>query len=468
MRSPILRKIMARTNAIGEKLYGGECMSFRQIANLFWPLFIDQLFLQGINVINTVMIASYGPEAISAVSLVGSFTMFVTSVFIAIATGCAVVVAQYCGKRERHNASDAAAQALISTLIITMVISALLYIFTDVIIELLLGKAEPLTKEYCRVFFKGNVVSFPLFGIMQTVLSALRGSGNTKASVFFSTGINALYVLLNVVFLFVFRLGIYGLSISTIISRAIFTAISVLYMMYPKNILYVSPRSFIKIDWKFQRSILYIAIPTALEQVFFHGGRILTQVFIVGFGTMSTTANAVVTTLNQLLMVTGQTISIAILTIAGQCIGMGNVSEAKRYIKLSTFTGIVACALTSLITLPLLRPLLMIYNLPGEAYSLAYGVSLMLLIGTPLTWCISFITPSGLRAGGDATYSTVVSLICMWGIRVGLGYMLGVLMGTGLYGVWIAMFSEWAVRGVIFLIRAGGSKWHMHSVISEQ
>ena len=458
-------RIRQSANALGERLYGGECMSFKQIVNLLWPLFFDQLFLQGINMLNTVMIASYGPEAISAVSLVGSFTIFVTSVFIAIATGCAVVVAQYCGKRERHNASDAAAQAVTSTLIITLVISAGLYIFTDVIVELLLGKAEPLTKEYSRILLKGNVVSFPLFGVMQTVLSALRGSGNTKASVFFSTGINALYVLINIVLLYILRYGVQGLVISMIACRAIFAVLAILYMLYPKNELRATLRSFFKINLRLQKSILFIAIPTAMEQVFFHGGRIVTQVFIVGFGTMSTTANAVVTTLNQLLMVSGQTISIALLTIVGQCIGMGSIGEAKRYIKRATYTGIAACALTSIVLLPLLNPLLAVYNLPPEAHSLAFGACMMLLVGTPLTWCVSFITPSGLRAGGDARYSTIVSLICMWGVRVGVGYILGVLLGFGLYGVWLAMFSEWAVRGVVFQLRASGSNWHSHSVI---
>ena len=459
------KRIARSVSALGERLYGGECMSFRQITDLLWPLFLDQLFLQGINIINTVMIASYGPEAISAVGVVGAFNNFITNIFVAIATGCAVVVAQYCGRRDMKNASDAAAQAVTSTLLIALIVSVILYSFTDTVVGLLLGKAEPLTKEYAKTFLIGNIVSFPLFGIIQTVLSALRGAGITKVSVFFSTGINLLNVLLNILLLYIARLGIYGLSLSVVICRAVFAVLAILYMLYPKNPLRAPLPSFFKIDPRLQRSILYVAIPTALEQIFFHGGRMLTQVFVVGFGTMSTTAHTVVTALNQLVMVTGQTISIAILTIAGQCIGMNNVAEAKRHIRLSTYTGIAACVLTSLITLPLLHPLLSFYNLPQEAYDLSYGVSLMILIGTPLTWCISFIPPSGLRAGGDVAYTTVAALICMWTIRVGMGYILGAVLNYGIYGIWVAMFTEWAVRGVIFMARAGGSKWHQHKVI---
>jgi len=191
----------------------------------------------------------------------------------------------------------------------------------------------------------------------------------------------------------------------------------------------------------------------------------LTQVYFVWFGTMSTTANAVCMTLSGFYMMTGNAISMALMTIAGQCIGMGAVGEAKRYIKRATYTGSVLCALTSVILLPLARPILGLYSLPAEAFEMAYGVSFILLVGNPLTWCPSFVTPSGLRAGGDAKFSTVAALSCMWALRVGLGYLLGVALGRGIYGVWVAMYIEWAVRGVVFHLRANGEKWHSHTVI---
>jgi len=458
-------RILKHAGALGEKTFGGVCMNFRQICDLLWPLFIDQIYLQGINLANTAMIASYGPEAISAVSIVGAFNVFVTSVFIAIATGCAVVVAQYFGRREHENARKAAAQAIVSTLMLTIIISTVIFIFKDTVIMLLLGKGEPLTQEYARIFLIGQTVSFPLYGLMQTVMSALRGAGNTKASIFFSTGINTLNVVLNVLFLYVFRLGVVGLALSVILCRVAFALISILYMLHRKNILYTPLKYYLTFDIPLQLSILFVALPTGLEQIFFHGGRILTQVFIVSFGTASTAANAVGITLNGMLMITGNTLSMALLTITGQCIGMGNIDEAKRYIKLATNTGIVTSAFTSLLILPFVKTYINFYNLSPEVDKIAYGLCLMLLVGTPMTWCVSFITPCGLRAGGDATFSSVVSLICMWSVRVGIGYVLGVIMGYGVYGVWTAMFTEWAIRGVIFHFRARGSKWYRHDVI---
>jgi len=456
---------MTSAGALGEKWYGGECMNFRQILALLWPLFVDQLFLQVINILNTMMIASYGPEAISAVGVIGSFNFFILSVFISIATGCTVVVAQFYGRREKQQAALAAAQATSSTLLITVASSILFYVFADAIIELLLGVAEPLTKEYARVFLIGNVVSFPLMGVMQTVMSAQRGAGNAKVTMYFSTGINTLNLLINIYMLYIAKLGVRGLAISIIISRAVFGLLSILYMFAPRNSLRARFSDYIKIDLRLQRSILFIAVPTGLEQVFFHGGRMLTQVFIVWFGTMSTTANAVCTTINGFFLMTGNTISMALMTITGQCIGMGLVGEAKKYIKRASYTGTAICMLMSLILLPIIKPLLGIYNLPDEAHAIASNLVYVLLIGNPLTWCPSFVTPSGLRAGGDAKFSTITALACMWTLRVGLGYLLGVMLGIGIYGVWFAMYVEWAVRGVIFHIRANGSKWYSHNVI---
>lgn len=465
MEQPPLTRLRTRILGWGNRVYGSSSLDFPQILQLLWPLLLDQLFMRILNVLNTTMVSSYGPEAVSAVSIIDSFNFFVINFFVAIATGCTVVVAQYCGRGDRHTANEAAAQAVGSSVLMALLVCLVLVLFPDFVIGLLLGKADPLMQEHARTFLIGSAISYPFYAMIQTILGAMRGAGATKASVYFSSGLNLANVLGNVVFLNIFRFGVLGLSISTVASRVIFAGLSLLYMLRSNRELALRPQNFLVPNLPLQRSILYVALPTGLEQVFFHAGRILTQVFVVGYGTMSATANAIVLPFSSFLQVCGSTMQMGIVTIVGQCIGAGKTGEAKRYIKIITLTGVVTSALVSLIFVPILPGFLSLYNLPGEAYHKALWTCILVLVGTPVTWPGSFIVPAGLRAAGDAGYTSVVSMLCMWLIRVLLGYFLGTVMGFDLYGIWIAMFAEWIIRSVIFGIRSRGDRWLSHKVI---
>ncbi|MCL2055749.1 MAG: MATE family efflux transporter, partial [Oscillospiraceae bacterium] len=318
-------------------------------------------------------------------------------------------------------------------------------------------------REHGKIYMLGNAGSYPFFALTQTVLGAMRGSSDTKSAVLYSAALNLLGLVGNVIFLVVFKFGIFGLSLAIILSRLVIAAPALFYLIRRGEGLRAD--AFFRPRMGLQRSIMYVAAPTGLEQVFFHTGRLLTQVFIVGYGTMSAAANAIVLPLSFFVQISGMTIMTALVTIVGHCMGAGDVKSAKRYIKVMTLTCIAATALSSLIFAPILPWFLSIYNLPPEAYELALSASILILIGTPLTWPGSFVIPSGLRAAGDARFNMAASILCMWAVRVGMGYYLGTVLGYGLNGIWVAMFIEWTIRTIIFTLRVRGDKWALHKVI---
>jgi Na+-driven multidrug efflux pump len=80
-------------------------------------------------------------------------------------------------------------------------------------------------------------------------------------------------------------------------------------------------------------------------------------------------------------------------------------------------------------------------------------------------WPISFVTPSALRAAGDSRFTSVMAMLSMWLFRVVMGYVFGVLLGMGIFGIWLAMELEWGVRGLIFTTRLRGDKWYRHKLV---
>ena len=440
-------------------------MSASQILRLMLPLLIDQILLRVITVVSTALISEYGPEAMAAVSLVNSVNFFITALFTAVATGCTVVVAQYFGRRDYYNAHLTVAQSLTSSTSMSIIIMISVLIFLNPIVRILFGEGDPLIQEYSAIFLAGSALSYPFFAVTQTILGALRGASKMKASLYFTTTMNGLNLILNIIFLRFFSLGIYGLAAALIISRAVVAVIMLIYLFRTSREYPYKREEFFRVIKSIQRSVFIIALPIMLEAVFFNGGRLITQTMIVTLGTMAMAANAY--TLNVTMVVTtiGDVMLIAIVTIVGQCIGAGNIQEAKRYARRITLLAVFGGWLLSGMLALVLPSFMALFNLPPEAYEISRQITLFFLIFMPIVWPASFVTPNALRAAGDALYTSVVSLILLWIFRVMGVYILIIVYDFGLMSVMMAMYAEWAVRSVIFMLRLRGDKWYKRKVI---
>jgi len=448
-----------------EKTLGGTVMTSSQVLRLMFPLLLDQIFLRVITVVSTAMISYYRPEAMAAVSLVNSVNFFITALFTAVATGCTVVVAQYCGRRDYRKARTTVAQSLTTSTALSIIIAVSVLVFLNPMVRLLFGEGDPLLLYYCRIFLAGSAISYPFFAISQTILGALRGEGKMKASFYFTTAQNGLNLLLNIIFLRFFTLGVMGLAISIVVSRMVVCGIMLVYLFRTSKEYPYELKEFFRIIKAIQRSVFLIALPIMLEAVFFNGGRLITQTMIVSLGTMSLAANAYTLNVTMIITVIGDVMLIAIVTIVGQCIGAGDVQEAKRYAKRLTVLAVLGSWLLSGILAIMLPSFMGLFNLPPEAYDIALRISWLFIIFAPIVWPASFVIPNALRGAGDALYTSVVALVLLWIFRIAVVYVLIIVFDFSLMSVMITMLSEWGVRSIIFMNRLRGDKWYRHKVI---
>src|SRR5690606_34824703 len=112
-----------------DKYFTGNAMDYKQIFGIILPIFVDNFFIVFMSLLNTAMISSSGAAAVSAVSMVDSLNIFLVSVFIALATGGTVIVAQYKGSGNREMVARSVSQAIILTGVISVLISAIVIVF---------------------------------------------------------------------------------------------------------------------------------------------------------------------------------------------------------------------------------------------------------------------------------------------------------------------------------------------------
>ncbi|WP_438349280.1 MATE family efflux transporter [Paenibacillus sp. FA6] len=447
------------------KYFTGDAIDYKQIIAIVIPIFVDQAFIILMGLLNTAMISSSGVAAVSAVSMVDSLNIFLINVFVAVATGGTVIVAQYKGSGNQEMVSKAAAQAISAVTILSVLISVFVILFHTPTLNLLFGNAEEEVFRNAKIFLIGSCISYPFMAIFQAVSGVLRGVAETKACLGLSLIMNLTYLCLNIVLITVFDMGVMGLVISMILARVLGMVTSLIYLLKYNQTLRFKIRNALKLNFSILKKIMYIGIPFAAEQMFFNGGKLLTQTFIVQLGTLAMTVNAISGSISLLFQIGGNALSISVVTVVGQCIGRRNVQDARKFIKSFIGLSTVFFVIATLIILPLFPLIVKLFSPPEDIIPTIFALTLLISIAQPILWSFSFIMPSALRAAGDSKFTSISSLLSMWLFRVILGYILGVTLHFGIMGVWVAMVAEWGIRGLIFAWRFKGDKWYAHKLI---
>ncbi|XOQ48447.1 MAG: Multidrug resistance protein MdtK [Eubacteriales bacterium] len=458
-------EFLTKTDQILNKYFSGESIHYRQVISIILPILVDQAFIICLSLLNTAMISSSGVAAVAAVNMVDSLNIFLVNVLIAVATGGTVVVAQYKGSGNDAMVSKAAANSLSSVFLLAFVISAAVGVFHTPTLNLLFGKADAEVFENARVYLLGSCLSYCGIGTVEAVCGALRGVGETKSSLRLSLAMNLCYVVLNFVFITILHMGVFGMAVSLNIARYVGAGYSIYYLLKGDTTIRFQVRDALRISTSMLKRIFFVGIPFAAEQMFFNGGKILTQTFIVQLGVYAMDINAICNSLAGLFQIPANALILTTVTVVGQCMGRRDIQDARKFIRSFLWLSSMSFAVTLLLIMPFIHPLLTLFHPPEAVVPTIIQIMWMTTLANIPVWSISFLTPAALRAAGDSKFTSISSMLTMWLLRVVLGYVLGIVLSFGIVGVWAAMICEWGVRGLIFLLRFHGDKWYRHHLI---
>ena len=426
---------------------------------LLWPLFAEQLFMFAVGVTDSVMVATVGEDAVSAVSLVDSIMMLIIALMAALSTGGAVVVGQLLGQHRRTRAVQAADQLLLAALIVACFVTILLYIFKKPILSVVFGSITPQVMEYCDTYFMITVASIPFIAVYNAGSALLRSVGRSRISMIVCFFMNVINIPGNYILLHVFHMEVDGVALPTLAARA-FSPICV-YLLLRNQLLriHLSRRFVFRPDMKLIKQILRIGIPNGIENSMFQLGKLILLSFISSFGTVSIAANAVGNTVAGVIILPGMSIGLGVVSVISQCVGAGDYRQVRYYTKKMMILAYITMITTNALGIVLLPFIMDVYGLSAETSELASHILLFNFICSLLIWPISFTFPNMLRASGDVMYTMIVGVGSMWIFRICAAFFLGGTLGFGVLGVWMAMVLDWIVRSLCFLLRYQSGKW---------
>jgi len=433
--------------------------SNKDLKKLIVPLIIEQGLLILVGMIDVIMIAGVGEDAVSGVSLVDNINILIITVFVAMSTGGAVVAGHYLGQKDKDGACRAAWQLVLFIVVVSLVVTTLFIVFHNTILSVIFGKVEPGVMKSAKTYLVITALSIMPLAIYDSCAALFRSFGDSKTTMWISMFMNVIHLILNAILIYGLKMGVHGAAISTSFSRTVAAVIIFVMLLNKKKLIHFTGYITFKPDFNLIKKILYIGVPNGIENSLFQLGKILLISLVSTFGTSSIAANAVANTLAAINVLPGIAINYAIISVASVCVGAGDYVQARYYTKkLMKIAEIITIVISALLII-FMPYIIQIYHLSDKTAHIATTVMIYHGIMAALIWIPSFSISNALRAGGDVMRTMTVSIVSMWVFRIITAYLIAYFFHLGLLGVWIAMTIDWLFRAICFTTRFHGHKW---------
>ena len=438
--------------------------SNRKLILLLIPIIAEQFLNSLMGMADSMMVSNVGAAALSGVSLVDSINNLVVQTFAALATGGVIICATYIGQKDDKRANEAAGQLILVAGVISVALMLICMVFRNQLLALIFGKIEADVMKAAGIYFLMTILSYPGIALAAAGGAIFRAEGNTRLPMNVAIVSNILNVAGNALFIFVFHMGVYGAALATLLSRLFSAAVLLVLLHRPGQMICVRSYHRIRPELSKIKRILAMGIPNGIENSMFQFGKLAIQSSVSILGTTAIAAQAMTNIFENVNGVAGCGVGIGLMTIVGQCLGAGRKDEATYYIKKMIGWGYIVILASCLFTYAIARPVVAMAGMEKESATLCIYMLGWITIVKPILWAPSFVTAYGMRAAGDVKFSMIVATLTMWLLRVSLATYLIRVVGLGPMGVWIGMFSDWGMRGIVFTIRFFKGKW-IHKVV---
>lgn len=435
------------------------------LKRLIIPLFLEQLLVALVGISDVFMVGFAGETAVSGVSLVNAFNTIFINLFTALASGGAVVISQYIGRKDNENGGKSASQLLLASILFSVCVSVIILIFNTQILKLMFGRVESGVMEACITYLKISAYSYPALAIYNAGAGLYRSLGKTSTTMYISILANIINVVGNFIGVFLLNLGVAGVAWPSLISRTFSAVVITVLCFCSTNSVRYDKKWIFKLDTGLQKKILNIAVPNGVESGIFQLVKVALSSVVALFGTYQIAANGVAQSIWSMASLVSVAMGPAFITVIGQCMGAGKIKEAEFYFKKLTGIAVKFAIVWNVFVFACTPILLHFSSLETETKNLTIILVLVHNIFSAIAFPFADPLGKGLRATGDIKFTTAISLFTTIGVRLVFSILFAIVMNLGVIGIAFAMCLDWSVRGIIFWIRFKGNKWKEFRVI---
>ena len=292
-----------------------------------------------------------------------------------------------------------------------------------------------------------------------------RSFGKTSTTMYLSIASNIINVAGNCIGVFWLHAGVAGVAWPSLLARMFSAVVITFFCFSEKNPVRYGKAWIFRLDGSLQKIILRIAVPNGIESGIFQLVKVALSSVAALFGTYQIAANGVAQSIWSVASLVASTMGPVFITVIGQCMGAGDISQAEQYFRKLTKITVGFALLWNSLIFAATPVLLRFYALEPQTKQLILILVLLHNLFSALAFPFADPLGKGLRAAGDVRFTTVTSLFTTIGVRLVFSILFAIVLQMGVVGIACAMCLDWVVRGVIFWLRFRQGKWKNYRVI---
>jgi len=435
-----------------------------QLVRFATPLFLSSLLQVVYNMVDMIIVGHrLGEVGLSAVSVGGDVTNFMTLIAMGFANAGQVIISQYIGAGYRERIGKFVSTMFTFLTAVSVVVSAVALALREPILSAMKTPAD----AYAQALSYSTVCMCGLFFIYgyNMVSAVLRGLGDSKHPFVFISISAVLNVILDLVFVLALDMGAGGAALATVISQGVSFISCAIFLVRKKEAFgfEVKLSDFIKIDTGMLGALLKLGTPMAIKSASISFSKIFVNSFLNGFGTTVSAFAGVANKLASVANLVSNSLNAAGSSMVGQNIGAGEYKRVPRiFMRVFAISAVISVLLS--VVLCLFPEAVFSIFTSGEDKAKVLEIAMGYIpIGVLMFFGSAFRSPANALINGSGNYKINFATAIFDGIvlRIGLSYLFGVIFDGGYLGFFLgdalAGFTPFWI-GIVFYL---SGKWKM-------
>lgn len=413
------------------------------------PMLIGNLFQQLYNLVDSVVVGQFvGEEALAAIGATSSISFLFIAMCNGFGSGGGIIASQYYGRKDEKSLKSCIVNAGFIMTIFPLLIGVVAFFLSEPILVLLDTPDDILADAtiYLRIMCIG-LVFVALYNYASSMLRAL---GDSKTPLLFLIISSILNTGLDLLFVCVFHMGVFGAGIATIIAQFLSAILCLLYAE-KTNVYFKMTKEELTYNRKISREVVKLGGPLSLQFSLIAISCMALQKVVNTFGTETVAAFTATSRIEQIIHQPYQTLSAALATFVGQNYGAKKMDRVKDGFRKSMWIMVMF----SVLMLPFMQFFgegIMRIFVKEEAVIVmgarALRISSLFYIMLGLIYMIR-----GIQNGlGDSVFAVINGVVEVIG-RFAVPVFLTSIAAIGLWGIWWSVGIVWALSGITAWIR---------------
>lgn len=428
---------------------------WKKILIFAFPIFISSLFQQLYNSVDSLIVGNYlGDSSLAAVSSSGNLIFLFTSFFIGCFSGAGVLVSKYFGEKNYDSMKDAIHTDIAFGIISGIILTILGVLLTPIILKLMQTDPDVLPEStlYFRWYFI-LVIGVVLFNCLSGILQAV---GNSFMPLIFLILSSILNVLLDILFIGVFKMGVEGASIATGISQILSALACFIYLVKKKTLYQVEIKK-IRIHISMLKKILRYGIPAGIQNSVIGLANVVVQANINTFGKVVMAGCGIHAKIEGFAFLPITSFTLSLTTFTSQNLGAKEYERAKRGARFGIITSILLAELIGVVIYFTIPYLARLFSSTDEVIEVAVKESRTLALFYFLlafSHCVAAV-----QRGAGRAFIPMIIMLSIWCVFRVIYVNVAMAIDHNIVLLFIAYPLTWGLSSIIYFFIQFFSNW---------